>query len=334
MPGGFSQATQTVRDTHRASRWIFRRIAWTCKRSTLILGHFVICPCAAMLKPVFTLLLGTPLTAVAAQPAALSLEDTFDAYVQVILHGNATSKEALRKRNLLPEINDGAEVIVDPLDVLQLPKAAFNGTAMEPVSRALEMRQKTLSCTITSITRQKVDSMPQATVEYRCAFPDLSGFFSTYRDAQKRRVVVGEDPEDAKALFVSFASALRDAPDRSHQGSAVFLQRPDNGAWVSTNLPLLGNALLQQALPFDTWNTRIEAESVPTVTGIPTCDLMMAAELRFIARHHPQTPSLSNGALQGHLVERVKGMSDEEATGYCRMVHERNRELWNRENTD
>lgn len=287
-----------------------------------------------MLKPIFILLLGEPLTAVAAQPAALSLEDTFDAYVQVILHGNEASKEALRKRNLLREINDGTDVIVDTLDVLQLPKVAFNGTAMEPVSRALEMRQKTLSCTITNITRETVDAMLQANVAYRCTFPDLSGFFATYRNAQKRRAVVGDDPEDAKALFVSFANALRDAPDRSHQGSAVFLQMPDSGTWKSTNLPLLGLALLQQVLPFDAWNTRIEAESVPTVTGIPTCDLMMAAQLSFHARHPPQSPSLSNGMLQRNLLERVEGMSDEEAARDCQITHERNRELWNREKTD
>lgn len=287
-----------------------------------------------MLKPVLILLLGAPLTAVAAQPAALSLEDTFDAYVQVILHGNEASREALRKRNLLRGINDGTDVIVAPLDVLQLPKAAFNGTAMEPVSRALEMRQKTLSCTITHITRETVDAMLQANVAYRCAFPDLSGFLATYRNAQKRRAVVGDDPEDAKALFVSFANALRDAPDRSHQGSAVFLQMPDSGTWESTNLPLLGLALLQRVMPFDAWNTRIEAESVPTVTGIPTCDLMMAAQLGFHARHPPQSPFLSNGMLQRNLLKRVEGMSDEEAARDCQITHERNRELWNREKND
>ncbi|QKW58103.1 hypothetical protein [Stenotrophomonas sp. NA06056] len=287
-----------------------------------------------MLKPAFILLLGTPLTAVAAQPVALSLEDTFDAYVQVILHGNEASKETLRENLLLLENSDSVDAIVDALDALQLSKAAFNGTAMEPVSRALEMRRKTLSCTITNITRETVHSTPQAKVAYRCAFPDLSGFFATYRNAQKRRAVVGDVPEDAKALFVAFANALRDAPDRSHEGSAVFLKMPDNGPWLSSNLPQLGMTLLQQALPFDTWNTRVEAESVPTVTGIPTCDLMMAAELTFIARHHPQNPFLSNGMLQGNLLKRVEGMSDEEATRDCRMVHERNRELWNREKTD
>lgn len=287
-----------------------------------------------MLKPVFILLLGAPLAATAAQPAALSLEDTFDAYVQVILHGNEASKEKLRENLLLLENSDSVDVIVDNLDAFQLPKAAFNGTAMEPVASALEMRQKTLSCTITNITRETVHSTPRAIVAYRCAFPDPSGFFATYREAQKRRADVGDDPEEAKALFAAYGNALRDAPDRAHEDSAVFLQMPDHGPWVSKNLPLLGITLLHQALPFDTWNTRIEAESVPAVTGIPACDLMMAAELTFIARHHPQAPSLSNGVLQGHLLKRVEGMSDKEATRDCRMVHERNRALWNREKTD
>lgn len=286
-----------------------------------------------MLKPI--LLLGAPLTAAAAPSAALSLEETFETYVQVIVRGDTPSKEKLRHHLRAFANSDSIDVTVNAIDALQLPKAAFNGTAMEPVASALEMRQKALSCTITDITRETVHSTPQATVAYRCAFPDLSGFFPTYRDAQKRRADVGhDDPEHAKALFVAFANALRDAPDRSHEGSAVFLQARGKGHWMPLDLPSLGNTLLQQVLPFDAWNTRIAAESVPVVTSIPTCDLMMADQLRFFARHHPQSPFLSNGVLQRNLLKRVEGMSDAEATRDCQIVHERNRELWNSEKTD
>ncbi len=286
-----------------------------------------------MLKSIAILLLGAPLSAAAAHPAALSLEETFETYVQVIIHGDTPSKEKLRHHLRAFSNSDSVEVTVNAIDALLLPKAAFNGTAMEPVASALEMRQKALSCAITDITRETVHSTSQATVAYRCAFPDLSGFFPTYRDAQKRRADVGDDPEHAKTLFVAFANALRDAPNRPHEGSAVFLQAPDNGHWMPLDLPSLGTVLLQQVLPFDAWNTRIEAESVPVVTGIPTCDLMMAAQLRFFARHHPQSPFLSNGELQRNLLKRAEGMSEVDATRDCQIVHERNRELWNREKT-
>ncbi|GFF07617.1 hypothetical protein SM139_2712 [Stenotrophomonas maltophilia] len=300
----------------------------------LILRALPDCPCAAMLKSIAILLLGAPLTATAAHPAALSLEETFETYVQVIVHGDTPSKEKLRHHLRAFANSDSVEVTVNAIDALQLPKVAFNGTAMEPVASALEMRQKAMSCTITDITRETVHSTPQATVAYRCAFPDLSGFFPTYRDAQKRRADVGDDPEHARALFAAFANALRDAPDHSHEGSTVFLQSAGSGHWMALDLPLLGTALLQRILPFDAWNTRIEAEAVPVVTGIPTCDLMMAAQLGFFARHHPQSPFLSNGVLQRNLLKRVEGMSDAEATRDCQIVHERNRELWNREKTE
>ncbi|TFZ47281.1 hypothetical protein E5C33_02810 [Stenotrophomonas maltophilia] len=287
-----------------------------------------------MLKSIVILLLGAPLTATAAHAAALSLEETFETYVQVIVHGDMPSKEKLRHHLRAFANSDSVEVTVNAIDALQLPKVAFNGTAMEPVASALEMRQKAMSCTITDITRETVHSTSQATVAYRCAFPDLSGFFSIYRDAQKRRADVGDDPEHAKALFAAFANALRDAPDHSHEGSTVFLQSAAGGHWMALDLPLLGTALLQQVLPFDAWNTRIEAEAVPVVTGVPTCDLMMAAQLRFFARHHPQSPFLGNGVLQRNLLKRVEGMSDAEATRDCQIVHERNRGLWNREKAD
>ncbi|MGS7841439.1 hypothetical protein [Stenotrophomonas forensis] len=306
----------------------FGQVAWTWAVQAMILGCYSACPRPAMLKPLLALLLGTPLSAIAAEPSPLSLEETFDAYVRVLTQGDEQAKATLRNSLLSAKDLEPADVdsIIEGVSSIGNFSASFSGTSLESIADALSARQSAVSCVTTAIARSDVDGAGQATVNYRCDLPDVSGYFPVYRRIYMERKAEADDPSRASRFINDYARALMEAPTVPYDGEAIFLQAGDDGPWTSPTLPLLGVMLTKSLLPLSEWRERIEAEAAAAYSGIPACDLMLDAQLKFVERYDRDSTLLRGTALQDAVDEKVRTLGPELAAAYCRGILERFRE--------
>ncbi|WP_312400809.1 hypothetical protein [Stenotrophomonas indicatrix] len=274
-----------------------------------------------MLKPILALLLGTPLATATAAPAALSLEDSFDAHARVITQNDEKAKAALRNSLRTADASDIAD-IVDELYAFENLAAGFE----EPAASIISARRKTIHCLADRI--EKSNSSERGIVDYHCTLPDVSAAFGAYRDAKARHRSGEQSLEGAKAFLQTYAAILRDAPDTRYEARAEFSRVGDNGPWASIDMGLLGLELLKQLMPFQAWDERIEAEAVTAYSGIPVCDLMLDAQLKFAERYDPDSPLQRGTTLQDIVAEKVRSLGPNLAEAYCRGTHDRNRAVW------
>ncbi|MNM81166.1 hypothetical protein D3C81_931580 [compost metagenome] len=303
---------------------LFRLIAWTQELLPEILGHLFDRPRTDMLKPILALLLGTPFAAATAAPAALSLEDSFDAHARVITQDDEKAKIALRNSLRTADPNDYPDIvdIVDKLYAFENLAAGFE----EPAASAISARRKTIHCLADRI--EKSNSSERGIVDYHCTLPDVSAAFPAYRDS-RARFRAGEQTAGAlKEFLEAYAATLRDAPDTRYQARAEFSRAGDNGPWISADMLLLNLKLLKELMPFSAWDERIEAESVTAYSGIPACDLMLDAQLKFAERYDPDSPLQRGTTLQDIVAEKVRSLGPSLAAAYCRGTHDRNRAVW------
>lgn len=276
-----------------------------------------------MFKPTLVLLLCAPLCATAA-PAALSLQDSFDAYTRIITQNDENTKAALRNSLRTADPNDYPDVssIVDVLYAFENLAAGFE----EPAASEIGERRNTIQCHADKV--EESTSSRAGIVDYHCVLPDVSAAFGAYRDAKARHRSGEQSLEGAKAFLQTYAAILRDAPDTRYEARAEFSRVGDNGPWASIDMDLLGLKLLKQLMPFQAWDERIEAEAVTAYSGIPVCDLMLDAQLEFAERYDPDSPLQRGTTLQDAVEEKVRTLGPELAAAYCRGTHERNRALW------
>lgn len=276
-----------------------------------------------MFKPTLVLLLCAPLCATAA-PAARSLQDSFDAYTRIITQNDENAKAALRNSLRTADPNDYPDVssIVDVLYAFENLAAGFE----EPGASEIGERRNTIQCHADKV--EESTSSRASIVDYHCVLPDVSAAFGAYRDAKARHRSGKQNLEGAKAFLQTYAVTLRNAPDTRYEARAEFSRVGDNGPWASIDMDLLGLELLKQLMPFQAWDERIEAEAVTAYSGIPVCDLMLDAQLKFAERYDPDSPLQRGTTLQDAVEEKVRALGPELAAAYCRGTHERNRALW------
>lgn len=301
-----------------------RLIAWTQELLSEILGHRSDRPRTDMLKPILALLLGAPFAAAAAAPAALSLEDTFDAHARVITQNDEEAKTALRNSLRTADPSDYPD-IVDIVDALY----AFENLATgfeEPAASAISARRKTIHCRADKI--EESSSSERGIVDYHCTLPDVAAAFPAYRDSRARFRNGEQTAEALKEFLEAYAATLRDAPETRYQARAEFSRAGDNGPWISADMLFLNLKLLKELMPFSAWDERTEAESVTAYSGIPACDLMLDAQLKFAERYDPDSPLQRGTTLQDIVAEKVRSLGPSLAEAYCRGTHDRNRAVW------
>lgn len=193
-------------------------------------------------------LLLAPVAALASAPA-LTPEQAFDLYAQVIVHGDATAQAALARyldtdsAPALAAALAAASHLEDAPELVDWPKAAA----------ALRKRQKSVRCAIDSVRHPQTDS---ADVDYRCHLPDLSALLPVYR--QHRVPFNGpHPPQMARELATAYTQMIAVAPDRERIITVSFKRDHDGGAWrVQNPTPLLGG-LADAFLPFFEWNEHL-----------------------------------------------------------------------------
>lgn len=222
-----------------------------------------------MFKPLFALSLLVTAAASAAKPAALSLEDTFDAHVRVITQNDEDARTALRNSlrtadpAQYPDIGD----IVDTLYAFEHLMTGFDG----PAAVGIAARRRSIQCSALRV--EKNDASDRGTVDYRCRLPDISAAFDAYRESRTR--FRREQSADALSAFLeTYAITFRDAPDTTFEATAEFSRAGENGPWSSAHMMLLGLELLKVLMPFEQWDEQIEAEAVSAHSGIPACARM------------------------------------------------------------
>ncbi|ENE1252278.1 MULTISPECIES: hypothetical protein [Stenotrophomonas] len=300
--------------------WNFGFLAWTQGPRTGILAFHSTRRGHAMLKPIITGLLGTSLSATAAPTGALSLEETFDAYVRVVTQDDERARTALREslqtasKHAFPGIGD----TVDALHIHQGPALGSN----DPIAMAVKARWHSIHCK--EVERADSGSPDRVTIRYHCGVPDVSSFFATYREHREQFVAV-DAVASIQPAKMAFAQVLTQAPNSTFDTTAEFFRAGEGGPWASTDMMFLGLALLQKMLPFREWNERIEAESITARTGIPACDLLLDARLKAARIHDSVDPSSDDATFQNVLEETVSGMGPDEARAHCRALQERHR---------
>ncbi|MCO7488863.1 hypothetical protein [Stenotrophomonas maltophilia] len=206
-----------------------------------------------MLRALFALLLCAPL---AADAAALSLEDTFEAYARVITQNDEDAKAALRNSLRTADPDDYPDIgdIVDALYAFGNLAAGFE----EPTASAITARRKTIHCR--AVTIEEDSSSRRGVVDYQCTLPDVSGAFDAYRENLARSRAGDPDGDALRDFLGTYARTLRDAPDTTYMARAEFSRVGDKGPWSSADMLFLGVNLLKELMPFSAWNERIEAE--------------------------------------------------------------------------
>lgn len=279
------------------------------------------CP---MLKPILAALVSIPLMATVAEASPLSLKDTFEAYLRVTTQGDEETKAHLRASFLKapsgdhPDLGEG----FDNLSVLTHVAAA----AGEPVASAMNARLKTLACHATNVEENA--STGRGAVEYACSLPDLSDAFVAYRESQARSVDLDAAKREWKIFLEKYAAALRSAPGISHSMKAEFYRAGENGPWISKDMMFNAADLADRLMPMSQWEERIHAESVTAYSGIPACDLMLDAQLKFAERYDPDSPLQRGTTLQDIVAEKIRSLGPSLAKAYCRETHHRNRAVW------
>lgn len=274
-----------------------------------------------MLRLLFALLLCVPLTADA---AALSMEDTFAAYARVITQNDEDARTALRN-SLRTADPDNYPDIADVVDALYAFESLATGFE-EPAASAVNARRKTIHCR--AVRTEEDSSSHRGVVDYQCALPDVSGAFDAYRENLARSRAGDPDGDALRTFLGIYAATLRYAPDTMYIARAEFSRVGDNGPWSSADMLFLGLNLLKELMPFSAWDERIEAESVTAYSGIPACDLMLDAQLKFAERYDPDGPLQRGTTLQDIVAEKVRSLGPSLAEAYCRGTHYRNRAVW------
>lgn len=279
-----------------------------------------------MLKALLALLLSVPFATRAAEPAALSLETAFDAYIRVIAHNDE------RARDLLKSSLETADADIHFYIKVVYGLHAFGGldkVFSASATEAIHARTRRIHCEITGVEVVKRAPSDHHKVRYQCLLPDVSAALDLYRE-NRRHFHPDKDKEQLMAFLDQYAAIVSDAPDRIHQAEASFFRVGNTGPWIGGTLNDLGPALFDRLFPFDEWDERIDAESVAVLTGIPACDLMLDAQMKFAARHYPDDPRQQGAALHGNIAEHLKMQGRESLATHCRAIHNAYRDLWSR----
>ncbi|MGG6343486.1 hypothetical protein ACQ5SA_09635 [Stenotrophomonas indicatrix] len=197
-------------------------------------------------------LLLAPVAALASAPA-LTPEQAFDLYAQVIVHGDATAQAALARYL----DTDNAPAFAAALAAASHMEEAPELTDWPKAAAALRKRQKSVHCAIDSVRHPQTDS---ADVDYRCHLPDLSALLPVYR--QHRVPFNGpHPPQMARELATAYAQMIAVAPDRERIITVSFKRDDDDGPWRVQNPTPLMSGLADAFLPFFEWNEHLPDEA-------------------------------------------------------------------------
>lgn len=220
-----------------------------------------------MVRHLVILLLGLPFWAAAAEPAALSLEATFDAYAQARFQDDVRAKDRLRR-----SLQTAASPMLADIE-LKVEGRAFQDLAEvhgETIADALQARRATIHCRATGSDVEEIGTLSFGAVTYRCVLPDMSGHFEAYRGNRERIKDGKGDPMDDPSFRTAYATALRSAPDGLHEGSMRFI-RNGGGPWDSIEMLYFDADIRRLLMPMQAWDERIEGEGLPA-------DLSLRAE--------------------------------------------------------
>lgn len=209
-----------------------------------------------MLKLLPAILLTVTGATAAAEPAALSLEDTFDVYARAIIQGDETAKGTLR-RSLRTVQSEGLMDIADTVNDISLVERLSDGFSGEAAD-AVRARLETIRCRVAGREARKpdADGNSSAALRYRCTIPDISGIFVSFPGSCKGLPAEMGDTELIEIILETYATGLRHAPGKVHEGEVEFFQVGNDGAWMSFDVLQLYPVLWTQLDAFEAWNKR------------------------------------------------------------------------------
>ncbi|WP_439448049.1 hypothetical protein [Stenotrophomonas sp. ATs4] len=221
-----------------------------------------------MLKPVLALLLGGPFAAPAAASEAMSLQDTFDAYMQVITQNDTQARTTLTNslRMADPDVFPAVPGMADDIYAFRQFIASFG----EQTAAIVRTRLKAVHCQAAHVSTDEADVYYPGTVEYRCVIPDVSAYFEDYREHHVQLRTGTATPARINGLLDRYAAVLRDAPDLTYEGKARFFRAGSGGPWASSDLRFLGAELVVRLMPVQDWDRLIEAEAGSSSTATST----------------------------------------------------------------
>lgn len=126
-------------------------------------------------------------------------------------------------------------------------------------------------------------------------------------------------------MLAAYVDSIQNAPSSAQEGTAEFNRQGTSGPWMSLDMLDLAREMTLSMVPFAQWDERIEAESVPAVTGIAPCDVMLDAQIGFLQKSHPDHEGL---LLRSEVESNVTRLGPTLAAAHCRAFHDQNRALW------
>lgn len=279
------------------------------------------------------LLLCTPLLGWAATPAALTPEQTFDLYAQVLLEDDAaaarTLNDALRpafEGNDAVTLTPGglAGAMAAPLQALLTKQgASAQDIAAVPALISANLRQTRCRAERAQVRdNAHVEDAKIAGITFQCQVSTLDGLRPLF-DAGMQ----DDSVENLKRFTDAYLAALRDAPRHALNGSLNLYPAKDNGYWYSGNLDSLVSPVVDALLPFATWTQEAAARAAPKVTGVPGCDLLLDQHRQCLAKIAPeQLPGVD--AMAEELKAKAKVMTPEAMTQECKALRSMAEAMW------
>lgn len=241
-----------------------------------------------------SLLLCMPLLAVAAAPAQLTPEQTFDLYARVMLEDDAAAARTL---------NDALRPAFDGQDALEFNKGAFAAALAAPLQGLLAAagsdtaRIESMPAVVAANlgnTRCRAqgstlgnndagDGAKVATVTFTCQVTALDGLRPLF-DAS----LADNTPAGLKRFTDGYVAAISNGPRRQVRGSVYLSPAKEDRYWYSGNPDALVAPVVEALLPFDAWQQEIAAKDAPAVTGVASCDLLLQQHRQCVAKIAPE----------------------------------------------
>lgn len=283
---------------------------------------------------IFSILLLPIAQAQASRP--LSPAETFDLYAALITRNDADARTALKasfgeagRQDEEVELLAALSLFSNEMPSIMgaMASAAGMGDAATAVAPAIQARLDKLRCVATGQTAPAGDALKTAAVDFQCNYPDLSSLKDRFRSARQEG---GQPGPQLRAFVAAYTTAMANAPDLTHRGTATFVRDGRDRMWVGTNLEQLHGFFLEAFMPFTRWDTAMAAESVPAITGIASCDLLLDG-------HRTQTLRTAPGdiaatvALESDYQQRAEHGDRDLLAVHCSALHAQWKEAWEKQ---
>jgi len=192
--------------------------------------------------------------------------------------------------------------------------------SMQRVTAPLFDTLASVTCTVGDVTIADLGEPAGgkvATVAYACLVPDVSRTHEAFQAAMSE-----PSPERMDAFANAYITALKGPRNLRVEGDFLLFAATADGPWYDPDHDLINvlYTLQKSIVPFTDLHEETEVAKVPSLTGVPICDVLIARHRACMTRRAPDAlPAVEEMA--GEL-EQMSALRDaRDMTRHCKTLH-------------